>query len=120
MRSYILPIFFIFICISASGSRKEILINNNWMFRFSHQVLAKSEHRIDMPPTQNASDALSGKQDYDGGIGYSEKLVFIQSEWQSRHLFPRFEEVRTETNVRLNILLKSQFLRTKLFYCVNK
>ena len=51
------------------GQRKDILLNKNWKFRFSHQVDKNSSRRVDLPHTWNTEDALSGKTDYKRGIG---------------------------------------------------
>ena len=51
------------------AQRENILINQDWNFRFSHQVDKNSSRRVDLPHTWNAQDALSGKPDYKRGIG---------------------------------------------------
>ena len=51
------------------AQRQDILLNDNWKFRFSHQVQKGSEIRVDLPHTWNTQDALSGKIDYKRGIG---------------------------------------------------
>ena len=43
------------------AQRENILINQDWNFRFSHQVDKNSSRRVDLPHTWNAQDALSGK-----------------------------------------------------------
>lgn len=87
---------------SAFAARKEILLNENWKFRFSHQFQPKSEHRIDLPHTWNAQDGLSGKQDYYRGMGNYEKDLFVGPEWKGKRLFLRFEGVNTVANVFIN------------------
>ena len=61
MKNTILWLIGLLISTSAFASRKEILINENWKFRFWHQVQFNSERRVDLPHTWNAQDALSGK-----------------------------------------------------------
>ncbi|MCC8155017.1 MAG: glycoside hydrolase family 2 protein [Tannerellaceae bacterium] len=84
------------------ATRKEILINENWKFRFWHQVQFKSERRVDLPHTWNAQDALAGTQDYFRGIGNYEKSLFINPEWEGKRLYLRFEGVNTIANVFMN------------------
>lgn len=76
---------------SMFAQRQDILLNNDWNFRFSHQVQKGTEVRVDLPHTWNAQDALSGKIDYKRGIGNYEKNLFIRSEWKGKRLFIRFE-----------------------------
>ena len=45
---------------SMFAQRQDILLNNDWNFRFSHQVQKGTEVRVDLPHTWNAQDALSG------------------------------------------------------------
>ena len=53
------------------AQREDKLINQDWSFRFSHQVNASAARRVDLPHTWNAQDALGGKHDYKRGIGNS-------------------------------------------------
>ena len=69
MKHTIFSLILLFISTSIFAARKEILLNENWMFRFSHQVQFKSEERVNLPHTWNSGDALSGKQDYYRGMG---------------------------------------------------
>ena len=39
--------------------QQDILLNNDWNFRFSHQVQKGTGVRVDLPHTWNAQDALS-------------------------------------------------------------
>ena len=102
MKNTILWLIGLLISTSAFASRKEILINENWKFRFWHQVQFNSERRVDLPHTWNAQDALSGKQDYFRGVGNYTKELFINPEWQGKRLFLRFEGVNTVANVFIN------------------
>lgn len=58
---------FLFCSMPLFAQRQDILLNDNWKFRFSHQVQKGSEIRVDLPHTWNAQDALSGKIDYKRG-----------------------------------------------------
>ena len=84
------------------AQRENILINQDWNFRFSHQVDKNSSHRVDLPHTWNAQDALSGKPDYKRGIGNYDKKLFIRSEWKGKRLFLRFEGANCVSNVFIN------------------
>lgn len=84
------------------AQRENILINQDWNFRFSHQVDKNSSRRVDLPHTWNAQDALSGKPDYKRGIGNYDKKLFIRSEWKSKRLFLRFEGANCVSNVFIN------------------
>ena len=87
---------------SIFAQRQDILLNNDWNFRFSHQVQKGTEVRVDLPHTWNAQDALSGKIDYKRGIGNYEKNLFIRSEWKGKRLFIRFEGVNNIADVFVN------------------
>lgn len=93
-----------FVCYTMSvfAQRQDILLNNQWKFRFSHQVQKGSEVRVDLPHTWNAQDALSGKMDYKRGIGNYEKKLFIRPEWKGKRLFLRFEGVNSIADVFIN------------------
>lgn len=84
------------------AERKEISLNNNWKFRFSHQVKSDDTRRVDLPHTWNAQDALSGKPDYKRGIGNYEKSLLIRPEWKGKRLFLRFEGVNNVANLFVN------------------
>lgn len=84
------------------AQRENILINQDWNFRFSHQVDKNSSRRVDLPHTWNAQDALSGKPDYKRGIGNYDKKLFICSEWKGKRLFLRFEGANCVSNVFIN------------------
>lgn len=101
MRKSILIV--IMVCLWAGGfaERKSTLLNENWQFRFSHQVTFNSE-RVDLPHTWNVSDALSGKINYKRGIGNYTKRVFVKPEWQGKRLFLRFEGANSVSNLFVN------------------
>lgn len=85
-----------------SASRKDILLNDDWKFRFSWQVQKNSERRVDLPHTWNAQDALSGQQDYFRGVGNYRKSLFVAPEWEGKRLYLRFEGANTVTNLFVN------------------
>lgn len=99
---WMLIVLFLFGGISVFAQRQDILLNNEWKFRFSHQVQNGTEVRVDLPHTWNAQDALSGKIDYKRGIGNYEKILFIRSEWEGKRLFLRFEGVNSIADVFIN------------------
>ena len=102
MKHIIIGLLLVLCSTFTYASRKEILLNNDWMFRFSHQVQKKSEQRVNLPHTWNSSDALSGKQDYYRGMGNYEKTLFVKPEWKGKRLFLRFEGVNTIATVFVN------------------
>ena len=92
-------VLFMLYGMSMFAQRQDILLNNDWNFRFSHQVQKGTEVRVDLPHTWNAQDALSGKIDYKRGIGNYEKNLFIRPEWKGKRLFIRFEGVNNIADV---------------------
>ncbi len=102
MRRAIFTCVFLWVCTTLYAERKEILLNDNWMFRFSYQVQLNSEHRVDLPHTWNSGDALSGKHDYYRGMGNYTKTLYVRPEWEGKRLFLRFEGVNTVTNLFIN------------------
>ena len=95
-------VLFMLYGMSMFAQRQDILLNNDWNFRFSHQVQKGTEVRVDLPHTWNAQDALSGKIDYKRGIGNYEKNLFIRSERKGKRLFIRFEGVNNIADVFVN------------------
>lgn len=95
-------VLFMLYGMSMFAQRQDILLNNDWNFRFSHQVQKGTEVRVDLPYTWNAQDALSGKIDYKRGIGNYEKNLFIRPEWKGKRLFIRFEGVNNIADVFIN------------------
>ena len=102
MRNTVLALMMLLMSTTLFAERKEILINSDWQFRFSHQVQPKSGQRVDLPHTWNAQDALAGKQDYYRGMGNYTKTLFIKPEWKGKRLFIRFEGVNTIANLFVN------------------
>lgn len=99
----LLPVvLFVLGSMSTFAQRQDILLNDNWIFRFSHQVQKGTEVRVDLPHTWNAQDALSGKIDYKRGIGNYEKKLFVRPEWKGKRLFIRFEGVNNIADVFIN------------------
>lgn len=88
--------------LNLSANRREILLNDNWQFRFSHQVEKRRTYRVDLPHTWNAQDALSGKLDYKRGIGNYEKQLQVPEDWKGKRLFLRFQGANTIANVFIN------------------
>lgn len=95
-------VLFMLYGMSMFAQRQDILLSNDWNFRFSHQVQKGTEVRVDLPHTWNAQDALSGKIDYKRGIGNYEKNLFIRPEWKGKRLFIRFEGVNNIADVFIN------------------
>ena len=95
-------VLFMLYGMSMFAQRQDILLNNDWNFRFSHQVQKGTEVRVDLRHTWNAQDALSGKIDYKRGIGNYEKNLFIRPEWKGKRLFIRFEGVNNIADVFIN------------------
>lgn len=76
MRKILFTTMAFLAALTATAQRESHTINDNWQFRFSHQVTADTE-RVDLPHTWNAQDALSGKHDYKRGIGnYTKKAIY--------------------------------------------
>lgn len=95
-------VLLLFCGLSVFAQRQDILLNNQWEFRFSHQVQKGTEVRVDLPHTWNAQDALSGKIDYKRGIGNYEKKLYVHPEWKGKRLFLRFEGVNSIATVFIN------------------
>lgn len=95
-------VLFMLYGMSMFAQRQDILLNNDWNFRFSHQVQKGTGVRVDLPHTWNAQDALFGKIDYKRGIGNYEKNLFIRPEWKGKRLFIRFEGVNNIADVFIN------------------
>ncbi len=73
MKHIFIALLLVLCSTSLFASRKEILLNNDWNFRFSHQVQRSSGQRVDLPHTWNSGDALIGTQDYYRGMGNYDK-----------------------------------------------
>ena len=52
-------VLFMLYGMSMFAQRQDILLNNDWNFRFSHQVQKGTEVRVDLPHTWNAQDRKS-------------------------------------------------------------
>lgn len=92
----------VFVTTISSAQRAVIPLNNDWLFRFSHEVHKGSGHKVVLPHTWNAVDALSGKPDYKRGIGNYSRSLFVPASWQGRRIFIRFEGANTTTDLFLN------------------
>ena len=84
------------------AQRSNVLLNNNWHFRFSHEVERNSGMRVDLPHTWNAQDALAGIIDYKRGIGNYTRSLEVPSEWKGKRLFLKFEGANSVTHVFIN------------------
>lgn len=84
-----------------SAERKDLLINDHWMFRFSHQVQRGSAQLVHLPHTWNALDT-DACSDYYRGMGVYTKELWIDPNWRGKRLFLRFEGANTVTNVFVN------------------
>lgn len=93
---------FITFASSLYAQRESRDLNQNWNFRFSHQVQKESTKRVDLPHTWNAQDALSGQPDYKRGIGNYTKKLFIDPTWEGKRLYLRFEGANNITNLLVN------------------
>lgn len=83
------------------AQRQQLSLNNDWNFRFSHDV-AGAGTRVDIPHTWNAVDALSGQMDYKRGIGNYTKTIQVPQAWKDKRIFIRFEGANTITNLFIN------------------
>ena len=92
----------VFVTTISSAQRAVIPLNNDWLFRFSHEVHKESGHKVTLPHTWNAVDALSGKPDYKRGIGNYSRSLFVPASWQGRRISIRFEGANTTTDLFLN------------------
>lgn len=102
MKYFYCLLFFSILNVSCLFSQRlSIDLNENWNFRFSHQV-ERTTRRVDLPHTWNTVDALVGKRDYKRGVGNYYKTVFIKNEWKGKRLFIRFKGANTVTNLLLN------------------
>lgn len=103
MKSHLCLLSLLLICSTQLfAQRKDLLIDDNWTFRFSHQVELKSGIRVDLPHTWNAQDALSGKIDYKRGIGNYTRKLTPDSSWQGKRVFLRFEGANSVANLFVN------------------
>ncbi|MEG1866754.1 MAG: glycoside hydrolase family 2 TIM barrel-domain containing protein [Bacteroides sp.] len=102
MKTLYSLILLLLFTLTARAERTEILLNDHWMFRFSHQVQKNTAERVDLPHTWNAQDALSGKPDYKRGIGNYEKQLYIRPQWKGKRLFLRFKGANSVANLFVN------------------
>jgi beta-galactosidase len=102
MRYLFVSVFMLALSFRMSAERTLINFNDDWTFRFSHNVTQKVGVRVNLPHTWNAQDALSGKIDYKRGIGNYEKSIFVPNEWKGKRIFIRFEGSNTVTNILVN------------------
>lgn len=86
----------------ADAQRHVQLLNDNWRFRFGHQVEKNTVARVDLPHTWNAQDALSGRTDYKRGLGHYERRLFVPAEWKGQRLYLRFEGANSIADLFVN------------------
>ncbi|CCY15266.1 beta-galactosidase [Prevotella sp. CAG:755] len=86
----------------ADAQRHDQLLNDNWQFRFGHQVEKGSAVRVDLPHTWNAQDALSGRTDYKRGLGHYERRLFVPADWKGQRLYLRFEGANSIADLFVN------------------
>ncbi|MGL4853328.1 MAG: beta-glucuronidase LacZ4 [Phocaeicola sp.] len=89
------------ITIQTHAERIELLMNNDWRFRFSHEV-EHTTRRVDLPHTWNTVDALAGKRDYKRGIGNYSKRFWINQDWKGKRLFLKFEGANSVADLFIN------------------
>lgn len=80
------------------SARHTIPFNDDWRFRFAHEVSAKGR-RVDIPHTWNAQDALSGDPAYFRGMGVYQKKLDWNPEWEGQEVYLRFEGVNEVATV---------------------
>lgn len=86
----------------ADAQRHDQLLNDNWQFRFGHQVEKNTVARVDLPHTWNAQDALSGRADYKRGLGHYERRLFVPADWKGQRLYLRFEGANSIADLFVN------------------
>ena len=102
MKHSLILIILLSTALHLRAERTLINFNDDWTFRFSHNLNQKVGTRVNLPHTWNAQDALSGKPDYKRGIGNYEKKIFVPAQWRSKRVFIRFEGANTIANVYVN------------------
>lgn len=88
--------------LSADSQRTAVSLNDDWRFRFSHEVSHSSERRVDLPHTWNAQDALAGKIDYKRGIGNYTKVLRIGDEYKGKRIYLKCDGANTVCNLFVN------------------
>ncbi len=86
----------------ADAQRHDQLLNDNWQFRFGHQVEKSTVARVDLPHTWNAQDALSGRTDYKRGLGHYERRLFVPADWKGQRLYLRLEGANSIADLFVN------------------
>lgn len=92
---------------AASAAEKEsprqtFSLNDDWQFRFSHEVNHSDARRVDLPHTWNAQDALAGKIDYKRGIGNYTKRIHVGDELRGKRLYVKCEGANSVCNLFVN------------------
>lgn len=102
MKKFLIVLAACMAAFSADAQRHDQLLNDNWQFRFGHQVEKGSAVRVDLPHTWNAQDALSGKTDYKRGLGHYERRLFVPADWEGQRLYLRFEGANSVADLFVN------------------
>lgn len=102
MKRLLLCLLLSILCLQQSAAgRRTLPFNDNWNFRFAHQVSGPG-HRVNLPHTWNSGDALSGNPDYYRGTGIYEKHLTLNPEWSGKRIFLRFEGANEVADVFVN------------------
>ncbi|MDE5688632.1 MAG: glycoside hydrolase family 2 protein [Paramuribaculum sp.] len=102
MKRLLLCLLLSILCLQQSAAgRCTLPFNDNWNFRFAHQVSGPG-HRVNLPHTWNSGDALSGNSDYYRGTGIYEKHLTLNPEWSGKRIFLRFEGANEVADVFVN------------------
>ena len=102
MKKFLIVLAACMAAFGADAQRHDQLLNDNWQFRFGHQVEKGSAVRVDLPHTWNAQDALSGKTDYKRGLGHYERRLFVPADWEGQRLYLRFEGANSVADLFVN------------------
>jgi beta-galactosidase len=86
----------------AAAERTVLPLNNDWTFRFNHQVQKNAGQRVDLPHTWNAQDALAGEQDYLRGTGCYTKRLFVDNAWQGKRIYLKLDGANSVADVFVN------------------
>ncbi len=87
---------------ATDSPRETILLNNDWNFRFSHEVRESDARRVELPHTWNARDALAGKIDYKRGIGNYTRHLHIDESMKGKRLYIKCEGANSVCNLFVN------------------
>ena len=91
---------FLFCSMPLFAQRQDILLNDNWKFRFSHQVQKGSEIRVDLPHTWN-TDAYTEK-DYYRGTGWYRRQLTLPQGWKEKQIILRLDAASKAATIYIN------------------